>query len=65
MAPALGVWPGTTGTSAPGQEAKPPAATDPDAKLEKRIEELDKVIDHKVEAGWIAEAVPPARDVRR
>jgi hypothetical protein len=52
----LGVWRGTTGPSAPGQEARPPAATDPDAKTEKRIEELDKVIGQQVKA------VPPARE---
>ena len=64
MALALGVLPGTTRPSAPGQEARPPTASDPDPKLEKRIEELDKAINAHLEAGRIAEAVPPAREKR-
>jgi hypothetical protein len=45
-----------------GQEAGPPAAGDPDAKLEKRIEELDKTIGQHIDGGRIAEAIPPARE---
>ena len=62
MALALGVLPGTNRPSAAGQEARPPAASDPDPKTEKRIEELDKAIRQQFEAGRIAEAVPPARE---
>jgi tetratricopeptide (TPR) repeat protein len=62
MALALGVAPWTTGPSALGQQATPPAEGNPDAKLEKRIEELDKAVRQQVEAGRIAEAVPPARE---
>ena len=62
MALALGVLPGTNRPSAAGQEARPPTASDPDPKLEKRIEELDKAIGQHIEAGRIAEAIPPARE---
>lgn len=62
MALALGILPWTTRTSVPGQEARPPARSDPEAKLEKRIEDLEKTIRQHVEAGRIAEAVPPARE---
>jgi tetratricopeptide (TPR) repeat protein len=62
MALALGVLPGTNRPSAAGQEARPPTASDPDAKAEKRIEELDGAIRQQIEAGRIAEAVPPARE---
>ena len=59
---ALAVLSWTSRPSASGQEARPPTANDPDAKTQKRIEDLDKVIDQQVEAGQIAEAVPPAQE---
>src|SRR5262249_10568730 len=65
MALGLGLFPWTARTSALGQEAGPPAASDPDAKREKRIEDLDQAIDRHVEAGQIGEAVPTARGKRR
>jgi tetratricopeptide (TPR) repeat protein len=62
MALSLGVLTWIARTPTRGQEARPPAASDPDAKLEERIKDLDKAIRQQVEAGRIAEAVPPARE---
>ncbi len=62
IALALGVLPWMTRPSAAGQEAGPPAASDADAKREKRIEDLDQTIERDLEAGRIAEAIPPARE---
>ena len=59
-APISATW--TARTSALGQEAGPPAASDVDAKREKRIEDLDKTIDQDLKAGRIAEAIPPVRE---
>ena len=62
MALALGVLAATPGPSARGQEAKPPPASNADAEMEKRIEDLDKTIGQHLDAGRIAEAIPPARE---
>ena len=62
MALALGLFPWTARTSALGQEATRPAARDADAESEKRIEDLGKTIGQHLDAGRIAEAIPPARE---
>src|SRR5262245_47333287 len=62
VALSLGVLTWVARTPTRGQEARPPAASDPDARLEKRIEDLDKAIGQHLEAGRIAAAIPPARE---
>jgi tetratricopeptide (TPR) repeat protein len=59
---ALGLWTWTPRPAAPAQEAGPSAESDPAAKLEKRLEDLDSTIRRHVEAGRIADAIPPARE---
>src|ERR1700678_2788772 len=61
MALALGAMPWAPGTSARGQQARPPAAAQPDAGLEERLEKLGETIDRHLYAGRIAEAIPAAR----
>jgi tetratricopeptide (TPR) repeat protein len=58
----LGAWPCPAQTPSPGQQARPPAASGSDAASEKRGAELDKAIDQHIEAGRIAQAIPPARE---
>src|SRR5262245_59394004 len=62
MALSLGALTWTARTPTRGQEARPPAASDQEAKLEERIKELDKAIGRHLEEGRIAEAIPPARE---
>src|SRR6516162_6535325 len=45
-----------------GQDPPPPAAPARDADLAKRLEPLDRSINQRLDAGQIAEAVPPARE---
>ncbi len=59
---ALGVVAGTTDPSARGQEAKTTPASNADAAIAKRVEVLDKTIGQHIDAGRIAEAIPPARE---
>ena len=58
----LGALPWTASPRLHGQGPPPPAAPAPDADLEKRVEELDRAINRRLEAGQIAEALPPARE---
>jgi tetratricopeptide (TPR) repeat protein len=62
MALTLAIMPCAPRTLVTGQEAKSPAAGDSDTKLEKRLADLEKTIGQHVEAGRIAEAIPPARE---
>jgi hypothetical protein len=59
---ALGVLAATPGPSGRGQEAEHSPASKVDAEMEKRIAGLEKTIGQHVEAGRIAEAIPPARE---
>src|SRR5262245_56008964 len=58
----LGALPWTASPLAHGQGPSPPAAPAPDADLAKRVENLDGAINQCLDAGRIAEAVPPARE---
>ena len=46
----------------PRPEASHPPASNADAEMEKRIADLDMAIGRHLEAGRIAEAIPPARE---
>src|SRR5262245_50866566 len=46
-----------------GQDTPPPTAGTPTAKPAPRLEELDRLIDQRLDAGQVAEAIPPAREV--
>src|ERR1700677_2844381 len=59
---ALGVIVATPSLSARAPPGRPPAPRRPDASLEKRIGDLEKVISEHLDAGRIAEAIPPARE---
>ena len=59
---ALGALPWTAPPQVHGQDPPPPAAPAPDADLAKRVEKLDSAINQRLDAGQIAEAVPPARE---
>jgi tetratricopeptide (TPR) repeat protein len=59
---ALGTSPWEPRALATGQDAKPLASSDSDPKLEKRVEDLNKMIRQHLQAGRIAEAIPPARE---
>jgi tetratricopeptide (TPR) repeat protein len=59
---ALGALPWAALARLHGQAPPPPAAPDPDADLTKRVERLDSPINQRLDAGQIAEAVPPARE---
>src|SRR5215472_5994899 len=58
----LGALPWTAPPRLNGQAPPPPAAPAPDADLAKRVEALDSSINQRLDAGRIAEAVPPARE---
>src|SRR5208337_522242 len=58
----LGALPWTAPAPVHGQDTPTPAAPAPDADLAKRVEELDSAINQRLDAGQIAEAVPPARE---
>jgi tetratricopeptide (TPR) repeat protein len=62
MAMAMGLSPWTAGTTAVAQKAEPPAASDPAANLDERIQDIDKAIGRQVEAGRISQAIPVARE---
>src|SRR5262245_24728513 len=59
---ALGALLWSASPLAHGQDPPPPAASAPDADLTKRVEALDNTINQRLDAGQIAEAVPPARE---
>ena len=59
---ALSALPWTAPAPVHGQDTPPPAAPAPDADLAKRGEKLDSAINQRLDAGQIAEAVPPARE---
>ena len=58
----LGTLLGTGPPQLYGQDPSPPAAPAPDADLTKRVEKLDNTINQRLDAGQIAEAIPPARE---
>ena len=58
----LGALPWTAPPQLHGQNPPPPAAPAPDADLAKRVEKLDSAINQRLDAGQIAEAIPPARE---
>src|SRR5215831_6230704 len=58
----LGALPWAAPPRLHGQAPPPPAAPAPDADLAKRVEKLDGAINQCLDAGRIAEAVPPARE---
>src|SRR5262245_60197812 len=58
----LGALPWTAPPRAHGEGPPPPAAAAPDADLAKRVEKIDREINQRLDAGQIAEAVPPARE---
>jgi hypothetical protein len=45
-----------------GQDPPPASAPAPDADLARRVDQLDAAIEPRLDAGQIAEAVPPARE---
>ena len=60
-----GPYPGRPSGAAPPQlhgQDPPPPAERPDADLAKRVEKLDSAINQRLDAGQIAEALPPARE---
>ena len=58
----LGALPWTVPPQLHGQDSPPPPAHAPEADLAKRVEKLDSAINQRLDAGQIAEAVPPARE---
>jgi hypothetical protein len=54
--------PWSAAAPAQGQDTPPPAADAPTAKPAQRLEELDRTIAQRLDAGQIAEAIPPARE---
>ena len=59
---ALSALPWTAPPQLHGQDTPTPAAPVSDADLAKRVEKLDSAINQRLDAGQIAEAVPPARE---
>jgi Tfp pilus assembly protein PilF len=58
----LGILPWTIRGSSPDQDDKPTAASDLDAKLAKRVKDLEDTIRQHNEAGRIADSILPARE---
>ena len=58
----LGSLPWTASPPAHGQGPTAPTAPASDADLAKRVEELDGAINRRLNAGPLAEALPPARE---
>ncbi len=58
----MGGLPWRASPVAHGQVAPSPAASEADAELAKRVEKLDGTINPRVDAGQIADAVPPAME---
>jgi CHAT domain-containing protein/Tfp pilus assembly protein PilF len=58
----LGALPWAAPPRLHGQDPPPPAASAPDAALAKRVEALDGSITRSLDAGRIAEAIPPTRE---